>query len=219
MKILIVTLSYFDDSVYSKFFQIQNLTWNSLDVDGIDTFFLLGNSESNNIEGNLVRTNVPESLMNCGRKQLECFKLIKDLDFDYVFRTNSSSYVDKNLLKNYLSEKPRKNFYSGVVGNHNGIKFSSGSGYIISKDLIELILENEKLWNHNLIDDVSVGDLLSKFHIHPAPAPRHDVLDSNTTNIPLDFYHYRIKSFNRDSDCEVMKKIHILKNDKNSNSN
>jgi len=210
MKILIVTLSYFDNGVYSKFYQTQNKTWNSLDVNDIETYFLVGNKSENKINGDILETNVSESLINCGSKTLEAFKLLKGLDFDFIFRTNSSSYVDKKLLKDYLRDKPKKNFYSGVVGNHFGISFSSGSGFIITKDLVNLVLDKEKEWEHRLIDDVALGLLLRNYNVTPTPAPRYDITILNDET-PLNFYHYRLKSHDRNIDMYRMEKLHEMK--------
>lgn len=210
MKILIVTLSYFDNGVYSKFHQTQNKTWNSLNVDGVETYFLVGNNPENKINGNVIETNVSESLINCGFKTLEAFKLLKDSDFDFIFRTNSSSYVDKKLLKDYLSDKPKNNFYSGVVGNHFGILFSSGSGFIITKDLVNLVLEKEQEWEHRFIDDVALGLLLRNYNVTPTSAPRYDITTLNDKT-PLNFYHYRLKCHDRNIDMQRMEKLHEMK--------
>ncbi len=210
MKILIVTLSYLDGGIYSKFYESQNQSWNSVEVDGVDTFFLVGNSPKDEIDGHLIKTNVPESLINCGHKTLKAFELLKDREYDYIFRTNSSSYVDKELLKNYLIDKPRTNFYSGVIGNHNGIIFASGSGFIISKNLVDLVLYKKEYWEHRFIDDVALGFLLRFLKISPVPAPRFDIQTVNHLT-PKDYYHYRIKTSDRYKDCEYMKQIFELK--------
>ncbi len=210
MKILIVTLSYLDGGIYTKFFESQNESWNSVEVDGVDTFFLVGNNDKDEINGNLIKTNVPESLINCGHKTLKAFELLKNRDYDYIFRTNSSSYVDKQMLKDYLQDKPRTNFYSGVIGNHHGIVFASGSGFIISKNVVDLVLLKQEYWEHRFIDDVALGLLLRNLRISPVPAPRFDIQTVNN-NTPMNYYHYRIKTPNRLNDCQYMKSIFELK--------
>jgi hypothetical protein len=211
MKILIVTLSYLDGGLYTKFFESQNESWNSVEVDGVDTFFLVGDNDKDEVDGNLIKTNVAESLENCGYKTLKAFELLKNYDYDYIFRTNSSSYVDKELLKDYLQDKPRTNFYSGVIGNHHGIIFASGSGFIISKNVVDLVLLKQEYWEHRFIDDVALGLLLRNLKISPSPAPRYDVSFINDKT-PLNFYHYRLKSYKRDLDIQRMKSLYLLKN-------
>ena len=210
MKILILCLSHFDGGVYTKFYKTQKSSWDSIEVEDVKTFFYIGNQTENSIENDVIKTTVSESLLNCGYKTLEAFKLIRDFDYDFIFRTNSSSYVDKLLLKDYLSDKPKQKYYSGVVGNHYGITFSSGCGYIITKDLVNLVLDNENLWNHGLIDDVAISFLLKNFGINPTPAPRFDILNLDNTT-PLHFYHYRLKCHDRNLDCERMLNLHKMK--------
>lgn len=210
MKILILCLSHFDNDIYTKFYKTQKNTWDSIEVEDVKTLYFVGNKKGNYIKDEIINTDVSESLINCGYKTLKAFELVKDFDFDFIFRTNSSSYVDKFLLKQYLNEKPKEKFYSGVVGNHEGITFSSGSGFIITKDLVDLVLQNKNFWNHGLIDDVALGLLLKKFGINPTPAPRYDILNLDE-NTPLHFYHYRLKCHDRNLDCDRMINLHKMK--------
>jgi hypothetical protein len=110
---------------------------------------------------------------------------LRDFDFDYIFRTNSSSYVDKKLLKEYLKDKPRNNFYSAIIGNHNGISFGSGCGYFLSRDLVHFLIDHKNELDLTLIDDVSVGKLLSKYNIELVNSSRFDVINHNDS-IPID---------------------------------
>ena len=210
MKILIVVLSYLDGGIYTKFFETQNESWNSIEVEGVDTFFMVGNNNEDTIDGNLIKTNVRESLYNCGLKTIKAFELLKDYEYDYIFRTNSSSYVDTQMLKDYLQDKPRTNFYSGIIGNHHGIHFASGSGFIVSKNVVDLVLLKKEYWEHRFIDDVALGFLLRSLRINPVLAPRFDVETVNE-NTPMNHYHYRIKTSNRETDCQYMKSIFELK--------
>lgn len=210
MKILIVVLSYFDNGIYTKFFESQNESWNSVDVEGVDTFFLIGNNSKDEIDGNLIKTNVKECLSNCGHKTIKAFELLKNYEYDYIFRTNSSSYIDKQMLKDYLEDKPRNNYYSGIIGNYSNILYASGSGFAISKDAVDLVIQKKERWNHNYIDDVALGLLLREFNVLPTLSPRFDIetVDNYT---PMDYYHYRIKTRNRLNDCQYMKSIFELK--------
>jgi hypothetical protein len=212
MKILILTLTFFDDGIYKKFYDTQKLTWDSIDVEDIETMFYIGNQTENKIEGNIIHTKIQESISNCGYKTLEAFEQIKNFDFDYIYRTNSSSYVDKNLLKKHISEYGKNSIYSGVVGECYGINFASGCGYTISKDLVHYVIENKSHWDHGLIDDVAISKLLSRINVYPTQSPRYDIYDINE-NISMDCFHYRIKNHDRNNDCEIMKKLHTLKNE------
>ena len=66
MKILILVLSYDDSGIYTEFYKTQKQTWDSLPVEGVDTYYYFGNNNENIIVGNNIFTEVPESLINCG---------------------------------------------------------------------------------------------------------------------------------------------------------
>lgn len=210
MRILILVLSYNDSGIYTEFYKTQKQTWDSVNVDGVETYYYFGDNNENIIVGNNILTDVPESLINCGNKSIEAFKLISNMDFDFVLRTNSSSYIDKNLLKLHLENKPKNNFYSGILGNHFGIPFCSGSGFIISKDLVHLLIDNEEKLDFSLIDDVCFGKFLSSNGIPLINSYRFD-LTYNTNEIDEGFFHYRLKTNNRMNDINNMILIHKKK--------
>jgi hypothetical protein len=220
VNILILVLSCHDNGIYSKFFETQKNTWDSINVEGIETFYFFGDHDKDEIIDNRILINLKEttkiesdgnlSVTNSGLKTLKSFEMIKNMDFDYVFRTNSSSYVDKKLLIDFINNKPKTKYYSGFIGNHGKIAFASGSGFFLSKDLINLLIENKNRWDHSLIDDVSIAGLLKEFGVSPENNPRYDVYNEN---IPLDYFHYRIKTRNRNDDCKLMELIHNKKNE------
>lgn len=209
MKLLILVLSMKDGGIYDNFYETQKKTWDSIEVDGVETFYFFGNQIENKVVGNEILTSVPESLFNCGYKTLQALDLIKNLEFDYIFRTNSSSYVDKKLIKEFLKDKPTSNFYSAILGFDNEIRFGSGCGYFLSKDLVNLVLENKNLWDHSIIDDISMAKLLLNFGIVPQESKRYDILGIDS--LPLDHFHYRFKTNYREMDIKNMKTLHSLK--------
>lgn len=208
-KILIIVLS------------IKKEPWITIENEGIrktwyeknnNVFFYYGDNDKNEIIGDEIRLNVKERLMNLGYKTLECFEMIKDMDFDYVFKTNTSSYIDIKLLCDFIQDKPINNFYCGIIGIYNNISFVSGCGCLLSKDLLLKILQHKNYWNHNYIEDVSLGDLMMKLNIKPSKGYRFDIVN-DYEDIPIDYYHYRCKdSNNRNNDIIRMEKIKELKN-------
>lgn len=213
MRIAIIVLSCFDKSIYQELYNTQNETWNSIEVQNVDTYFLVGNCEYNSIEGNIIKTNAPETLF-CSHKVIEGYKLIESLNYDFIFRTNSSSYVDKQKLFEYINSNCDENTYSGVIGEYGHIKFASGCGYILSKKNLEKIVRNVTLWDYQYrYDDVCLGDLMSKLSIPVTPAPRQDII-SDFDYIDPNYYHYRLKTGHPDRcsiEIERFKKIFNLK--------
>lgn len=212
MKILIIVLSYDDNSIYTKFYNAQKETWDSIDKDGVETYYLFGNHDKDEIIDKKIMVNVQEgSISNCGDKTMRAFSLVKDMDYDYIFRINSSSYVDKHKLLEFVSDKPTEKFYSGKIGNHNNILFASGSGFFLSKDLVNILLENGIEFGY--IDDVAIGLKLSQLGYKVQDHPRFDVHDDS--NMLMGYFHYRLKTINRDSDIHHMYKLHELKLNEN----
>jgi hypothetical protein len=212
MKILIIVLSYNDNGgIYSQFNEIQKKTWDSINVENVETFYLYGNHDKNEIVNGDILTDVIETGPNCGGyKTIKSFELINNLEYDYIFRTNSSSYIDKKILNGLFSQSST-GVYAGLTSSHDNIGFVSGSGYFLSRDLVELVVKNSNLWNHNLLDDIALADLLSKFNITPTSTNhRCDVTVKNQW-IPMDFYHYRFRTDYREHDIENMDYVHKLK--------
>lgn len=98
-------------------------------------------------------------------------------EFDYVFRVNIGSYVNTERLIEFLKDKPRGKFYCGTPGNFEGIKYVSGSGFILSKDLVLLSLRNIKSFGFDHIDDISFGRFMMKFNI---PIDQRGIRITNT---------------------------------------
>ena len=59
MKIIILVLTYLDNDVYSKFYQKQNETWNSIKVNGVDVFFNINNGDKKEINSHFIINDLP----------------------------------------------------------------------------------------------------------------------------------------------------------------
>jgi hypothetical protein len=210
MKILISVLSYLDNGIYSKFYEMQNKTWDSIPFDGVETFYYVGNGKKKEISGKLIINNLPETVQNEAYKFINFLEHTINMDYDYVFHTNSSSYVDKKLLYNWLLDKPRDKFYSGVKGEYNGHYFASGCGFTISKDVVKIMLDNQSKWEHGCCDDATLGILLKNSNINVYEAPRFDIVNYDGT-IPTNYFHYRCKTSNRELDIINLQRIHAIK--------
>jgi hypothetical protein len=209
MKLIILVLSYNDNGIYTDFYKSQKETWDSINISNTSTYYYFGNHESNEICDHKILTNVSESLKNCGHKLINSLELIKDLEFDFIFRTNSSSYVDKSILYDRLVNIKDINYYAGINGYFDNIKFASGSGFVMTKNLVNLILNNKSSFRHDLIDDVAVGKLVGDLGVPLYSAERFDI--NNNNHIAKNHYHYRIKTDNRENDISTMYKIHEIK--------
>lgn len=216
MKIIILVLSA-EFEPYSSLESTIRKTWARETLPEIEIFYYYGNSSSKKIVEDKIYSTAQEGLYNIGYKTLDSFDLLKNFNFDYLFRTNSSSYIIQENLIKFLANKPRKNFYSGIIGNYNDISYCSGSGYFISRDIFDKVLFHRNEWNHQLIDDVAIGDLITnKIKVLPDfSAKRLDLGSEKIYDSLKDHYHIRCKiQNNRKLDELHMKNIFNMLSEK-----
>lgn len=216
MKLLILVIDVKKEPWLSiTNYGIKN-TWFNHNNPNVDIYFIYGDCNSNKIENNEIQTTIKESIPNIGYKMVETLKMIDTLEYDFIFRTNTSSYVDVDKLYNKLLEIANDDLYAGVIGRCGCVEFCSGAGYFLSKKNVKLVNENPNLWEHFMVDDVALGNLLSKFNVKKTSLERTDYsyINGIETNF-VDTYHYRCICPNRkdggSSDIEIMKKIHEKK--------
>lgn len=119
-------------------------------------------------------------------------------EFDYIVRTNLSSfYVFPRLLK-FLETLPKTGCYAGSHIEGNAV---SGSGYIISPDVAQLIVKDKyRLLNHRTPeDDLLMGEFMSEHQIGFIHHDRMDFYmrenwDMFKNNIPVNLFHFRVKT-------------------------
>jgi hypothetical protein len=162
-------------------------------------------------------TTVPDLYSLIGMKTIEAFAAsIDNFDFDFIYRTNVSSYVDLSKLNEFIKNKPQNGYYGGAIGDHQGIKFASGCGYFLSRDVVNKVLENRGLWDHNLIDDVSLGKLLIReLNIEVQEVERIDLDTLNFNSVQINsksqnIFHYRCKAPDPDVTIQIMKSLHAI---------
>jgi len=91
-------------------------------------------------------------------KTIEAIRAI-GLSFDYIWRTNLSSVLDYQGLLDYVDSCETS--YAGYVGTSvDGYQFASGAGFLMSRDVVNYLLNNERLLMRDVIDDVAIGRLL-----------------------------------------------------------
>ena len=199
----------------------QRPTWVSKKVPGVTVLFCFGE------EGVLphlcedcMYVPSPEGTMNIGRKTLAAFKFaLASFPFTHIYRTNVSSYVHLAGLKAFLDKSPTYNHYSGVIASHKGIPFISGSGYALSRDLVQKAVDLEDKWDHNLLDDVALGKVLASYtDVRLTQCPRINVYNKRTLRLvnsssTKTTFHFRCKSDgDRNFDILAMHYIHKFYN-------
>lgn len=121
-------------------------------------------------------------------------------EFDYVLRTNLSSfYIFPRLLK-FLETAPKRRFYCGS-GDTDDDPIASGCGFIMSPDVVKLLIKNKwHFLNNNLSpDDCLIGHFLQKHRIKRTPHHRMDIPTIEFWNevknmVSSELFHFRVKN-------------------------
>jgi hypothetical protein len=197
---------------YPRLVKTIKRTWASVPAPGVEILFYYG-GRSLKADGPDLQLPVPDDLPNVGRKTIAAFEhVLASRDFDLIFRTNCSSYVDLPNLQEFVrARRPDRGFYCGTVEGHEQIPFASGSGYFLSRDLMELVVREKKSWNHALLDDVALGELLHDHGVEPVPAPRRDYRSpGEVRDVDTSQFHFRCRtdSWRRIDDDRIMLALH-----------
>ena len=182
----------------------QKKTW-SKNSTNLKIIHFIGASKKNNREIEYIKDSTHEYLVletddsyaNLAKKTLMAIEEVyKRYEFDYIFRTNTSSYIDLDAINNYFENYKDELSYAGVhVNTVEGDLIASGAGIFLSKKNIKLLLENKSNINYDLPDDVAIAKFLASHKIYPKNIERKDLKHIPT---PKDlknekYFHYRCR--------------------------
>lgn len=105
-------------------------------------------------EGNVIRTRTWEYWIGTSAKMHAGLRyLVTNYEFDYVVRTNSSTYLHIPALLAHISRASSSGYYAGA---DQGAEVAQGTCIILSRDLAETLAE-DSLWDYDTVDDVAIG--------------------------------------------------------------
>lgn len=149
--------------------------------------------------------NLPDDEFECGVvdtlptlrwKQLAIYKhVLENYNFDYVYDTNESSYLDyKNLLQ-VLDRFNKSPLYAGNIPAGN---FISGANRFFNRSSLEILVRKRLFWNPAYLEDVAIGRVMSKFQVNPyvtdsITIAHPDALENVSDSEILGHYHFRVK--------------------------
>jgi hypothetical protein len=192
-------------------------TWaRNVDPD-VEILYYYRGSNTTVVDGAKVFFDSPEGIFHLAHRTAAFFEyILANKRFDFLFRTNVSSYVNIANLRTMLSDKPRQGFFNAVVGDYHGRPFASGAGYVLTPDLIQLAVDHRQRWIQEGYDDVSLSFALQDLGIALRPGRRQDFETVQQVEaIDTSHYHFRCKSFDdseRRTDCQIMQRIHEILN-------
>jgi hypothetical protein len=211
MKILIMVLSHNDNGIYNQLVETIRATWDSDIVKDVQTLYYYSNNSLDSIKmyGDCLFIPCEDGIHNLGYKVLKSFEyVLENIDFDYIYKMNCSSYLNKSMLRDIVESNQREILYGGFLGRHNDINFASGAGTLLSKYLVKYIVDNQETWDHSLVEDVAIGKLLHRVSI--LPMDRVSIVDGvDTDKLNTKCYHYRCKNDNnREMDIIIIRELH-----------
>ncbi|MBS0656388.1 MAG: hypothetical protein JSR46_11475 [Verrucomicrobia bacterium] len=189
LKLLVLIIA---SDAHPAYIELQNI-WRSYmhhDRAHIDAYFIKSDpnlTDPIEVVGDTIYAKGEECYKPCIlKKTLQTMEYAsKNMSkYDYVLRTNLSSFYVYPRLLEYLKTLPRKNCYAAhalipawdVPPPYSGVPFGSGSGFILSSDLVKKLVshQQEVLKNSaNIPDDVLIGDFLHKNSIPVIHTPWH----------------------------------------------
>lgn len=124
--------------------------------------------------GDRIETSTPETYLMTNAKTVAAFRHILDTeDFDYILRTNTSSYVNLPLLQRFVQSLPNTGYYGGTLWEKNGMTYVTGTSILLSREMVEHAAY-DKEWDFDLIDDLALGRSMERAGVSPRPIPRVD---------------------------------------------
>lgn len=211
-KILILIITSSNMQAYIDLQDIWKQYMNS-DPEHFEVYFITGNPDlatPYEIKGNYLITKTEESykpgIINKSVLSIEAL-LPRLHEFDYVVRTNLSSFYVFPRLLNFVKTLPKEKCYCGLqmfidVPKFGTINFISGAGIILSTDMAKLLVDekNEVLkFNKELPDDLILGRFFQNKWILSQSAPRSDFPTyddwiAKKDKIPQNAFHFRAKN-------------------------
>lgn len=231
-KVVILVMSSTSKSEYVNLEESIKKTWYNLRNDDVEIIFYKDNQNLTEKSNYPIRNDcdlilpINDGFYTLNQKTLMAFDWVcQNYEFEYLYRSNLGAFVDIEVMLKFLNNKSREKFYCGIHGIdefyfRRPVKFISGSGYFLSKDLVNLALQNTHQWPWQVVDDVALGYILIEINgIQPSEdGMRKDICDDEIEYkraaevvefIDEDLiYHYRLRSNNRNGDITIMKELY-----------
>ncbi len=166
-KVLILVVSS-QHSPYDVMPYTSLSTWDSIEVENIETIYYFGNPIKENND-KFIYFDVQECYQTMGKKTLLAFEwALQNKEFDYVLRANASTFVDKKKLIEYIQSLPDENVANGLVvteGHQYEHTWLWGLHYILSKDVVQKMVEAKDRLDVTVMDDVGLSKMLHELNV------------------------------------------------------
>jgi hypothetical protein len=171
-----------------------------------------------------IQCNVIDTIFTLRWKQLAIYShILNRYDFQYIYDTNASSYLDLTNLFAQIKLFSNTPLYAGNIPAKG---FISGANRFFDKQAVTLIVKHRNHWNPALLEDVALGKLMKSLNVEMtelnSTSLTSEAAVSRLTDIDLlQNFHFRTKSYRGAirNDARIMRLIHeryqnLRRNDK-----
>jgi hypothetical protein len=176
-----------------------------------------GTQESNLLHLNhrAIHVRFPDAYLTVRWKVKGIFKFVlQNYDFDYILITTSSSYIRPRKLLEVLQDSSRTQFLGGAKA-YAGATFVAGNNRILSRDLVEYLVQHPASYMPHIIEDVSMSKSLTRTGVQISFQPHLDISSLSALDLMTDDelainYHFRLKSgpLSQRNDVAIMNALH-----------
>jgi hypothetical protein len=177
MNVLILTLSARREP-WNNLMDAQIETWDSEHNDQTKTRYYVGQLGQQAVadpfrlpRGTAVwySDNLTESLEDVSPRTIEAFERALALDWDYLARPHSSTYVHKANLVKFCETLPATNVLCGIETGGPDSFIWGGGHFLFSRDVITEMVANKGKWNKNVMDDQSLTLMAKELGVPVTP--------------------------------------------------
>lgn len=163
-----------------------------------------------------IRIITNSSYVFAGRRLLGTLKwFIQSKKSNFIYLTTTSSLINVRLLEEKIADFDVENpLYAGQVLGDSNLKFVSGAGTLMNRRAVEIVLDNCKLYPHQMLNDAALGYLLRDLKVIPVDLPwcwltSSEEIYQTELSIYRQTIHYRLKTNSSPrSDSKVMVDLH-----------
>jgi hypothetical protein len=116
----------------------------------------------------------------------------ENYEYDFLFRTNLSTFININKLIDFLNNLPTINVCAGF--SFSG--FITGTGLIMTKDVTNIVINNYEQFNYtNICEDVLISQILGHYKVKYYNPVTYNykwglIIDNETTDSFPNFIYY-----------------------------
>jgi len=228
---------------YAPLRKAQMETWDSIPHPNVDVIYYFPGNVPDKLEGNILRikcdTHWQYMFFNLAKAMRHMLK--HDMTWDYIFKTDNSTYVDKEQLYQTLLTKPREKYYGGMFYTFrdpvlHAFPFFWGDGYALSRDMVAHVVNsfNKAPLKGKQEDDIVIGQLMYQVANWDDSLNIYlPILNDNEIELGYHAYRCRVNHLNYSpaaaiyddietilaNDISIMHKVHNMLKETNNNEN